>query len=190
MACLSFFTWQRNSAWQDPIVFWEAIVSRYPDSYRGQGNLANALGERGRLAEALVHFQQALRLNQKDARIYLNLGMTLVRLGQPGRALSYLSIAAMNAGENLPEAQLEYAIGLQQAGRPREALVYYREALRLAPDNVRILNGIGEALLLAGRAYLAQRYFRQALRRDPAASEAKRNLAKSRAALRGTGPLK
>ena len=189
VAALSLMTWQRNNTWREPVGFWSDIVAKYPDSYRGHVNLANALSEAGQYQAALEHDRRALRLHPEDALVYLNTGMTLLHLQQPGRALKYLSISARSA-RDLPEAQLAYAIGLQRAGRPNEALVYYRDALRLAPDDARVMNGIGESLLLVGRTDLALRYFRRALLLAPGDKEASRNLARARSSLpeQTTGP--
>ncbi len=174
VASLALFSWQRNRTWQDPVSLWSDVLAKYPTSYRAHVNLANALAAKGQLEEALAHNQQALRLHPEDSLVYMNLGMTLVQMNQPERALKYLSIAARNA-RALPEAQLAYAIALQQAGRPREALVYYRDALRLAPDDARVLNGIGETLLLVGRPDLARRYLEQATKAEPVHDRVRRN---------------
>jgi tetratricopeptide (TPR) repeat protein len=79
-----------------------------------------------------------------------------------------------------------YNLGVQlkAEGKPREALHWYAEALKVTPDNPEVLNNAGMAHSSLGETAEAIRYFREAVRLAPAYALARLNLA---AALAGAG---
>jgi len=183
VTALCLLTYTRNTVWRDPIVLWSDVISKYPASFRGHVNLGNALARAGRAEDALDQYQQALRIDPRNALIYLNIGVQLLDMGRCRRALTPLSVAARSA-PRLFAAQLDYAAGLQCAGKPRTALVYYRKAARLNPHAAAAENGIGESLSSLGRPELAISHYRKALALDPTHTGARRNLSQTLARLR------
>ncbi|MGD9022958.1 MAG: tetratricopeptide repeat protein, partial [Deltaproteobacteria bacterium] len=65
---------------------------------------------------------------------------------------------------------------LQREGRIEESMAYYRQALRIQPDNPDPLNNMGNMLLEQGRIEEAISQFREALRIRPEFAEAHYNL--------------
>ncbi|MCM2257929.1 MAG: tetratricopeptide repeat protein [Vicinamibacteria bacterium] len=66
---------------------------------------------------------------------------------------------------------------LKAEGKPREALRWYAEALKVTPGNPEVLNNAGMALSSLGETAEAIRHFREALRIAPAYALARLNLA-------------
>lgn len=65
---------------------------------------------------------------------------------------------------------------LEARGRPQEAAVQYREALRLRADSAPVLNNLGALLQSAGDAPEALRLYREAVRVQPDYASARYNL--------------
>jgi Flp pilus assembly protein TadD len=65
----------------DEVRFWEAVLARSPRNARAHNNLAVALAERCRAAEAEAALRRALELERGYARAAVNL--SLLREGQP-----------------------------------------------------------------------------------------------------------
>lgn len=65
----------RNAIWKNDIVFLTDIIEKNPESsylYRAYGNRGTALQRRGRYAEALPDFNEAIRLHPEDSKNFLN----------------------------------------------------------------------------------------------------------------------
>jgi tetratricopeptide (TPR) repeat protein len=67
-------------------------------------------------------------------------------------------------------------VALASRGRTDEAIVHYREALRLRPEFAQALGNLGQARWEAGRADEAEALFRRALHLDPGRAEVHFNL--------------
>jgi len=96
-------------------------------------NLANALMEVKRPAEALASYDKAIALNSDYAEAYNNRGNALFVLKRPEDALaSYDNAIALNPG--YAEAYNNRGIALGSAKRAEEALASYDKAIALNPD--------------------------------------------------------
>jgi tetratricopeptide (TPR) repeat protein len=72
---------------------------------------------------------------------------------------------------------LEAALGLEQAGRPREAALAYRAIVRRWPESYAALIGLGNTLFAEGDYYGAAAAFRRSVALRPAAAQGWNNLA-------------
>ena len=130
----------------------------------------------GQPDEALREVDAALALDPKfsDARI-LKAGVLASR-GQHAAAVQELQ-AAVAADPAKPMIRLDLAKVLVEAGRGDEARAEYETLLQRQPDEPNALTGLG--VLQAGRGALtdAEGSFRRALQFDPAALEARFDLA-------------
>ena len=84
--------------------------------------------------------------------------------------------------ERCAEADYNFGVALQVAGRMQEAMGQYEQALRLKPDNAEAHNSLGNALANAGRMQEAIAHYEEALRLKPDLVEVQVNLARARAA--------
>lgn len=108
-------------------------------------------------------------------------------LNQSAEALArkqqlYLALGRRKVSDNPLDAQARHELGDQYVdlGRLSEALVCYREAVRLEPDNPRWLRDLGGVLLLMGQWAPAVQALDLSLRIDPGSEEAWRNLGVAR----------
>lgn len=75
LALLALLTWTQIQVWRDTETLWTYTLSRDPHSSIAHNNLGARLLERGRLNEALQHFEEALRISPKYAGSLVNVGI-------------------------------------------------------------------------------------------------------------------
>ena len=120
--------------------------------------LGNRLADSGRLPDAGLAFEEALKIDDHSARAANNLGVVLNLAGQHdqanaalGRALAAIEDGSSDAPAGL-QAQLHHnkANSLVGLGLFEEAFAHYDRSLLLAPDDVEARNDHALALLAAG----------------------------------------
>ncbi|HVM59723.1 MAG TPA: tetratricopeptide repeat protein [Verrucomicrobiae bacterium] len=82
--------------------------------------------------------------------------------------------------ERCAEADFRTGVALYEAGKVREAVQEYEQALRLDPDNVEAHNNLGNNLLRSGKIQEAIGQYEQTLRLKPDFAEAHDNLGLAR----------
>ncbi len=168
-------TAQRNHVYRSDLALWSDTAARRPGNNGVHINLGNALLDRGRAAEALAQFEEALRLQPDDAAAYYNAANALVRLGRLEDAIGHFQ-AALHLQPAYFDAHTNLGETLLRAGRIPEAVKEYATAVRLEPDLPEAHYNLGNALARAGRGPDAVRQLQAALRLRPDYSEAYNNL--------------
>jgi Flp pilus assembly protein TadD len=172
--CL-FATVRQLQYWRDGETLFERALAVTKDNPIAQSHLGAALGEAGRLPEAMEHFREALRLKPDDDTAHDNLGHALLQTGQPQEAIEHFREALrLEPGSALAHNNL--GVALAQTGQPQEAMEHFREALRLKPDYATAHYNLGVALLQTGQPQAAMEHFREALRLKPDDATAHNNL--------------
>ncbi len=174
-ALLTLRTIQRNPDYGSELAIWRDTVAKRPNNPRAHCNLGAALGQAGRVPEAIGHFEEALRLKPDYAEAHVNLGSALFRTGKVQWAVGEYEQALRI---NPDDAKAHYNLGkaLAQAGQVREAIGHYEQALRIEPDFAIGQNDLGAALGQAGRVPEAIGHFEEALRLKADYAEAHNNL--------------
>jgi putative PEP-CTERM system TPR-repeat lipoprotein len=121
-------------------------------------------------SRALIQFNNALRINRKDAEPHYRLALTYLELGDPGRASQHLGEATrLNPGH--AEAQLKLA-QLLLLSRDKRLLERARQsaeaALKSAKQEPEALDTLALAKLELGEPDEAEQHLRQALSKFPA----------------------
>jgi spermidine synthase len=147
-----------------------------PESADLHNTLGIALASKGKIAEAIEEFGQALRLDPGDAMTHWHLGAALAAAGAREKAIEHLR-RSVQLGPGNGEAQHDLGRMLLDAGRPADAVAHFREALRVMPNSVEAHTGLGLAFALQGKVDEAIDHFQQALALDPQSGEARRHLA-------------
>ena len=169
--------WAARWSWSLLLVFSVAFnllasVGQCADS---DFNLGVALIRLGRVQEAILQYEQALRLNPDLAGAHLNLADALEQAGQTQVAIDHYE-QALQIKPDYPEAHLNLGVALMGRGRLQEAIGHYQQALRLKPDYAEAHVDLGNALLQAGQVPEAIEQYEQALRLKPDYPEAHYNL--------------
>jgi tetratricopeptide (TPR) repeat protein len=153
--------------WDNAEDLWSYTLDHNPSAWMAHFNLAAEIGKSpGRLADAITHYEEALRLKPDYADADCNLGASLVSLGRIPEAIArYEEALRLNPG--LAEAHNDLGNALGSLGRTPEAIPHYEEALRLKPDYAEAHNNLGNALSTLGRAPEAIPHYEEALRLRP-----------------------
>lgn len=121
-----------------------------PDLAQAHANLAWLLDRRGRISEAVRHYQLAIELQPDNARIHLNFGATLAEL-----KFFYAAEAAyekaLRVDPTLPGTWCNLGALQAQGLRDDEAEANFRKALALDPEHVSAHFNLACLLLRKGR---------------------------------------
>ena len=168
---LGALTWNRAHAFRNSETLWRDSLTKNFDAWLPHNNLGIILAERGLYADAVEHYEHALRLEPSYPETYFNYGHALIDLGRLDEGLAMLGAGLERNSEF---ASVHYTIGyhLQQQGRLDESIDAYRAALAVDPRHRKAHFALGETLLKASRYAEAQGHYRRAVERNsPFASD-------------------
>ncbi len=154
----------------------EAAIERHAPSEAGfYLELAAALEERGRLAEAAVWYERSLTNAPGFVLAWIRLGSVLSRSSEHQRAQEALRRAAALDPSD-PRVPKEMGLDLARQGRFDEAAAVSRQGIPLDPDLPELHSNLGGALAELGRFDDAEAALREAVRLQPDLAEAQFNL--------------
>jgi protein O-mannosyl-transferase len=174
-AGFSALTVARNVDYRSVLSIWNDTVAKRPDNRWAQMNLGNALAEAGRPAEALPHYEVALRLKADDAIAHYDFGNALTQLHRMPEALAQFA-EALRIDPDYDEARNNLADALYRSGRFEDAVTEYANILRRGTNTPEMHYHRGNALFHSGRMIEAVEELSTALRLRPAYPEASYNL--------------
>jgi serine/threonine-protein kinase len=160
---------------EEAVLHFTAAVALRPDSPAARNNVAVALRDHGRLAEAETELREAVRLRPADPEAHSNLGVVLRALGRPREAEAEYR-EALRLRPDYADAHSNLGVLLRARGEHGEAAAHFREALRLRPDYPEARNNLGNALRALGRPGEAAAEYGEAIRLRPDFPEAHFNL--------------
>ena len=148
------------------------LSPRYANAMNSLGNL---LLDRGDARAAIPYYRDALAITPEDGRIPYNLGNAYSQIGDfDAAALQYLAaMAATPRYRDDPRAL--YGLGVARLAQKNytEAAQHLSRTVQLDPAFVDAYVRLGDVLEALGRREDAQRVYRDALRIDPDATEAR-----------------
>jgi protein O-GlcNAc transferase len=149
-------------------------ASTLADTLRAAEMHANS----GRLAEALVSLERALKSLPRDSNILFHAGNLAVRLDQPERGVRYFRKAIKHNGE---KAEYHAALGhaLIALGRIEEATSSLNHALALNPNHADAVCNLGCIMMREGKLNTAITHLRRAVELNPTLAIAHLNLGAS-----------
>jgi len=121
--------------------------------------LGKALGDAGARAEAESVLRQGVRAYPRDVWLNYDLARALEKLVRREEAIRYYTAARMLR----PETAHELAHALKNKGESEEAIIVFRDLVRIRPGNGRHLACLGAALQQRGRADEARRILTEAV---------------------------
>ena len=160
------WTYERNKIYGDAVTLWQDCAAKSPWKPRPYSNLATALKDSGRPAEAVEYFNKSLELEPDSAEVHSNLGNALSKLSQTDEAIEHYK-KALNLKPNFSDAHYNLALALARQGKTDEAIAEYRDALRFKPDDIDALSNLGFELAKQGNFDEAIRYYKKALEFEP-----------------------
>ena len=176
---LGVATFRRNLDYRSTVSIWEDTVAKRPESSRGQYSLGVMLGDiPGRLPEAIDHYEAAVRINPDYAEAHGNLAIALAQTpGREAEALPHFE-TSLRLDPSLATIHFSYGATLEKAGRARDAIGQYQQALQLRPDYLEAENNLANLLVaIPGRESEGLACYEQALRDHPESAQVRSNLA-------------
>jgi tetratricopeptide (TPR) repeat protein len=172
---LGILTARRNQDYRSPLQIWSDTVQKSPANPRAHYGIASALVQLGRFADALPHYETALRFEPANAEYLNDLGVAYLQLGRVADAEAACA-RAVTIDPDFVRAHASLAMALAAKGDPAAALQHYEIALRLAPGYAEAHYNMANVLATAGRYAEAAAHYRQALEREPGNAAAHNNL--------------
>jgi tetratricopeptide (TPR) repeat protein len=187
---LAALSHQHSRAYTDSRTLYRTTLAQNPGCWIAHNNLGAELLDPknpAHFAEAVAHFQAALRLKPDYAAAHYNYGNAL--LSMPGRVNDALAEneAALRLRPDYPEADNNLGNALAQVpGRLADAVAHYQRALQRKPALAETHFNLGNAYLkMPGRLADAAAEFQAVLRLKPDHAAAHSNLGFAWAGLPG-----
>jgi tetratricopeptide (TPR) repeat protein len=185
LAVLGMLTFRQSRVYRDQDTLWKDTLAKNPGCFMCHTNYGYSLYARGRVAEAIEHFEQSLRLKPDNVPTLLNLARVEEQRGRLDEAIARLR-AALKIDPTDTTVLLNLGVVYTKAGRPDDAIAQFEEALRFpSPDGYLIHNGLGVALIRKGQTAEAVDHFQEAVRLKPEYQMARANLERALAMLAG-----
>ncbi len=175
VGALTFLTWQQSGLYREAMTLYQVTIEKNPDCSMLHNNLGIALGKKGRLQEAIAHFQQALRIKSAYPEAHNNLGIALGKLGRPQEAIEHYR-QALRLKSNYPKAHNNLGVSLKDVGQNQQAIIHYEQAIKLNPNYSDAYYNLGSVLDDTGRIQEAIEQYRKAIQFNPDFSDAHNNL--------------
>jgi tetratricopeptide (TPR) repeat protein len=136
------------------------------DNAQAENGYGLALLRSGRAAEAIAHFQAAVRIWPNYFIGWANLGTAFFRVGQLPQATACLTRAdQISTGD--PEIIETLAECYLQEGQPQKGEASLKQVVALQPDRLGTRLMLGRVLASQGKRQEALAQFREILKRDP-----------------------
>lgn len=171
---LGTLTWRHAGNFKDVFTLYADTLEKNPACWMAHNNLAIALVDAGRPAEAIAHYEQAIALRPNYAEAENNLGYALTQLGRPADALRHLE-RAVQLKPRYADAHNNVGAALMGLGRTADGLAAFATALRLNPNYAVAHFNLGLATASSGKPAEAIPHFQRALQLDPRYADAELN---------------
>ncbi len=173
---LATLTWHQAAIYRDVFALYTATLEKNPACWMAHNNLAIALVDAGRAAEALPHYERALVLRADYAEAENNFGFALNQLGRPADALPHLQ-RALQIQPRYADAQNNLGAALMGLERAPEGIAAFTRALELDPKLAVVHNNLGLAIASGGKPAEAIAHFQRALALNRSYADAELNWA-------------
>ena len=146
----------RQGRFDEALVEYEKALTLQPDYGRAYYDIGVVKGEKGDSAGAIEAYRQAIALNYHSDAPYRNLGNTL---NEFGRYADAEEILRKGLAEFPEDCCLMFHLAHSLVGQRRfeEAIVYYREILRIHPQRKEARRDLYDVLIQLGRRDEAER---------------------------------
>jgi protein O-mannosyl-transferase len=175
ISALAWRAWMQTSYWRNTESLWQHALEINPDNDVAQYNAAMFSIKRGRVDEAIAHYETALRLHPNDnetqyhlspALLHNGLGNALRRQGRLDEALAHYR-KAVDLRDDLADAHSNLAALLAQRGQTSEAIAQYEKAIAIPPEDAASHLNLAALLSQSGRDDQAIVHYRRALQIAP-----------------------
>jgi hypothetical protein len=133
LAILSVLTWEQCHYWKNSMILFNHALRVTNNNYMAHTNFAVALAEKGRLNEAINHYNKAIIIAPDRALPYYNRGTSYGRTGQYQLAVEDFN-NAIHLDRNYIKAYNNRGIAYTKLGLYQMALIDFNKAISLQED--------------------------------------------------------
>ena len=178
IAALAWRAWIQTSYWSSTERLWNHALEVTDDNDLAHYNVAALLVRKGRLDEAIPHYEKALNIRSDNretnyhlspALLHASLGSALAQKGRRDEALAHYR-KAIELRDDFADAHSSLAALLVEKGETADAIAHYEKAVALPPEDAPSHVRLARLLLQLGRKDEARAHYRRALElnKDPA----------------------
>jgi tetratricopeptide (TPR) repeat protein len=175
LAVLMVCAWKQTAYWKTSEILWTHTLACTTGNDVAHNNLGDVLFHKGRVDEAITHFQQTLQISPNYKGTHYNLATALMQKGRVDEAITQYR-EALQINPDHADAHVNLGNALRQMGRGDEAIIQYQKALQITPESMNAHNNLGIVLSQKGRADEAITQFQKALQIEPASADVHNNL--------------
>ncbi len=166
IASLSVDSCLQTAYWRNSESLWTHTLACTSDNFIAHNNLGNALLQKGKVEEAIAHFQKALQINPNYAEAHYNLGNVLLHKGSVDEAIIHYQ-RALQIKPDYAEDCYNLGAALIKRGSVDDAIANYRMALQIKPNFAEAHYNLGNVLLQKGNLDEAIAHYQRALQINP-----------------------
>ena len=144
-------------------------------TFAGRMMAGTNLMKKSDLDGAIIHFQEALKIEPKNLNAHVSMGLALGYKRNFDGAINHFR-AAIKINPRIPETYNSLAVALTYTGKIEEAIVQLKKAIEINPQFAKAYNTLGVILAKTGKVDEGIAYLKEALRLDQNNAEAKKNL--------------
>ncbi len=149
LAVFVFLTWQQCGYWRNNFELWNHTCLATKNNYLAYNNLASELAQRGKIPEAIDHYNKAIGMRPDMHLPYNGRGLAYHNLGQYHRAIDDYN-HALRLKLDYAEAFYNRGNAYDELGQYQQAIHDYNEAIRLNPDYLEAYNNRGNTYFSIG----------------------------------------
>ena len=173
LSVLAILTWQQCGYWKNSRMLFKHCLQFTKNNAQANFNMGKALFAEGNIQEAVVHYDEAIRILPGFFQCYYERGNAYNKLGQYQRAIEDYSEVLRwkpDVMAYLNRAMLRYNLGDHQ-----RAIEDYNEVIRIIPDDAEAYFHRGKAYSVTGQYQRAFEDYSEAVRLQPDYAEAWNN---------------
>ncbi len=153
----SLMTIARNGVFRDELSLWRDTTKKNPASYKAHINYGFALYKSGLTYSAYDEYIRALVIKPDSVKAQYNIAVFHHNKMEFNRAIEKYE-AIVDQGYIFPDLLINLAECYYGAGNSVEALIYYKQALKLAPDSKEALKKVARIYGKMGNNDMSREY--------------------------------
>jgi Flp pilus assembly protein TadD len=185
---LGICTWRQTTYWQNTETLLQHALACTSGNWQSHRTLAAWLERRGRIEEAILHYEEASDIDPIDVATQNHIGKILASRGQIDAAIVHFGKALDLKPDDAGTCN-NMGLALAAKGRLDLAIIGFEKSLAAKPDFAEAHDNLGTAFLRLGQVDAAIAHYRKALQIKPDYMQARSNLAAA-LARRGNGEVK
>lgn len=166
LAMLLLLTNAQTAHWKNSESLWTRALESSDGNYVAHNNLGTVLQSRGRVNEAVAHFQRAIAIMPRDPQAYNNFGNCLMRSGSIDEAIAQYG-EAVKVDPNFAKGYYNLGTALLRKGAIDGAISQYQKAIGIKEHYALAHFGLGNALMSKGLVSEAKFQFKKANEIEP-----------------------